>query len=358
MPRISDRRRWVAVQPLWFALCACSAAQAPDTLPMPPAATGTGGTGRASDRAVLVDDRLIPMAGTGASAAGMSGGASGSGTNVGVAGLGAAGGGAGNSAGAASAGTGGMDASSAGASGGGSSAAGSSGSGGQPSAGSNAVSCDPGEHACSGRCAAEDDVTACGALCTVCRSPAHGVARCEAGACSADCEDGYLLCPDASCQPQRFRFESSTVEGFTIEPANSLASSGPPAAATFEGLKVLRAGMRVTGNARNLMLRVDLCPGGTPIDQQGKTFSANVLLDGPALPTTTGEHSIGLHVWTSTASYYVGHVANPGRNTWYTVSGVLADDDTAALQGIGIYVYLNGSADWTGGVVVDDVHLD
>jgi hypothetical protein len=325
---------------LWLALCGCSAGKHPDTAPLP------GGAAGGPDRLQVIDRPASAGAGTGASGSAGDGPTLAAGSGA-VAGSSSVGTGVG---GAAGAGVGGSVAGAAG-------AAGVAGSAGTAGIGA----CDAGWHACSDACRADDDATACGADCEPCAAPEHGAPLCESGECSRRCDDGYLSCPDRSCGPLRFGFESGTLEGLRIVPENSRAAVGSPTPATFEGRQVVRVDLRVEGDNRNLQVRLDPCAGAA-VDGLGLgTLSVDVRFDGPSLPAAAGAHEISLSVWTATSSYAVGRMTMPATGIWHALSGQLSEVDTTQVLGVGVYVYINGAGsaqDWTGTVYLDDVRID
>jgi len=54
--------------------------------------------------------------------------------------------------------------------------------------------CPAGSHLCAGKCVADTDATACGAMCTVCAVPPNATAACTAGACTSTCSAGFADC--------------------------------------------------------------------------------------------------------------------------------------------------------------------
>jgi hypothetical protein len=86
-------------------------------------------------------------------------------------------------------------------------------------------------------------------------------------------------------------------------------------------------------------------------------MTAHVYLDGPALPQSGGDHSADIYVYTSSSDFFVTKPGSVTANTWLTLSGTFSDADTAQLMRVAIYVYINGTTDWSGTVWVDGVHI-
>lgn len=59
--------------------------------------------------------------------------------------------------------------------------------------GACAIACDVGYHDCSGACVDDTDVASCGAACAPCATDPHGTTACELGACTLSCAPGYAL---------------------------------------------------------------------------------------------------------------------------------------------------------------------
>jgi hypothetical protein len=211
---------------------------------------------------------------------------------------------------------------------------------------------------CSGKQCGPDG---CNGSCGSCTVPAHGSATCSAaGACSFACDSGYLNCPDKTCNPLNWTFESGTSEGWTLNTLASTASSGAISVLgtrSFDGTKALRGAVLVSGSNRSFEVEANLCPGGNFVNMQGRSATAHVYLDGPELPQNAGDHSADIYAYTSSSSFFVTHTSSVTANTWLTVSGTFSDADTAQLMSIAVYVYINGTTDWSGTVWVDGVHI-
>jgi hypothetical protein len=67
-----------------------------------------------------------------------------------------------------------------------------------PDAGvSHEQTCPPGQHACGGVCANDDDPRTCGQGCSPCAAPAGGAATCDGAICGTACPSGTELCNGA-----------------------------------------------------------------------------------------------------------------------------------------------------------------
>jgi alpha-tubulin suppressor-like RCC1 family protein len=67
-------------------------------------------------------------------------------------------------------------------------------------AGSCAIACDAGNHACGGSCYSDADAARCGPSCLVCAAPANASPLCEGGACAFACNPGWMRCGDGCCR--------------------------------------------------------------------------------------------------------------------------------------------------------------
>jgi hypothetical protein len=113
----------------------------------------------------------------------------------------------------------------------------------------------------------------------------------------------------------------------------------------------------VKGAARNLEAVVPICPTGGSVDLRGRTLTATLYFDGPDFPAEGGEHMIAAYYETPNLNSLVGTLENP------SVKNALSFRATfpAAANGvgkIGIYMYINGSSDWSGTVYIDDVVVE
>ena len=69
-------------------------------------------------------------------------------------------------------------------------------------AGTCALVCDAGNHACGPSCFADDDAASCGASCQVCSAPANASPLCTGGACAFACNPGWMRCADGCCRAE------------------------------------------------------------------------------------------------------------------------------------------------------------
>jgi hypothetical protein len=78
-------------------------------------------------------------------------------------------------------------------------------------AGTCAIACDQGSHACGDSCFADDDPLHCGATCQACAAPVNASPTCGGGACAFTCNPGWLRCGDGCCRASAV----AAGEGFT-----------------------------------------------------------------------------------------------------------------------------------------------
>ena len=67
-------------------------------------------------------------------------------------------------------------------------------------AGTCAIACDAGNHACGGSCFADDDAAHCGPGCLACTAPPNASPLCEGGGCAFTCNPGWMRCGDGCCR--------------------------------------------------------------------------------------------------------------------------------------------------------------
>jgi hypothetical protein len=61
-------------------------------------------------------------------------------------------------------------------------------------AGQCSSTCQPGYHACAGKCLPANDPNSCGPTCSACPTPANGISACTADTCSFTCTAGHADC--------------------------------------------------------------------------------------------------------------------------------------------------------------------
>jgi hypothetical protein len=199
--------------------------------------------------------------------------------------------------------------------------------------------------------------------CSACVAPTNGTETCNAGTCEVSCNHGYVLCSDQSCNALSWSFETGSVGDFYVAPDNSPAVVGTLEVSTLQhasGSGALKVDMQVKGANRSALIMLDLCGSSHWAYVQGKRLSVSVFLDGPTLPITSGQHSVGLNLYEDQRALAPGVMEIPAvANNWLTLSAAL-DRSFRTLQAIGIYVFVNGPDDttWTGSVYIDDVHVE
>jgi alpha-tubulin suppressor-like RCC1 family protein len=67
-------------------------------------------------------------------------------------------------------------------------------------AGTCAIACDLGNHACGGSCYSDGDAAHCGPSCLPCTAPAHATPLCGGGACAFACDPGWMRCGEGCCR--------------------------------------------------------------------------------------------------------------------------------------------------------------
>lgn len=67
-------------------------------------------------------------------------------------------------------------------------------------AGTCAIACDAGNHACAGACRSDADAAHCGPDCLPCAAPPNASPLCEGGACAFACNPGWMRCGDGCCR--------------------------------------------------------------------------------------------------------------------------------------------------------------
>lgn len=67
-------------------------------------------------------------------------------------------------------------------------------------AGTCAIACDAGNHACGGSCFADDDAAHCGPGCLACTAPPNASPLCAGGGCAFACNPGWMRCGDGCCR--------------------------------------------------------------------------------------------------------------------------------------------------------------
>jgi alpha-tubulin suppressor-like RCC1 family protein len=141
-----------------------------------------------------------------------------------------------------------------------------------PDAGvSHEQTCPPGQHACGGVCANDDDPRTCGQGCSPCAAPAGGAATCDGAICGTACPSGTELCNGAcidATAPCSDSCPSDTRDcGGLCVALDSLSACGPACAP---------CPVPVGGEATCTM---GLCGGQCPSDQQ--------FCDGACIPRAT-----------------------------------------------------------------------
>jgi hypothetical protein len=142
---------------------------------------------------------------------------------------------------------------------------------------------------------------------------------------------------------------------------NSKAVVGPLSVSqtiASAGTNSLSANIVSTGANFNFEVRANVCSGVANV--RGKTLSAKIYLQGPALPNNDEEY-LALEVWTTSAAFFPEMTRiTPVVNTWMTLTAPLTDATKEQFNGAGVFLYLPADANgsWIGKVFVDDIRID
>jgi hypothetical protein len=218
--------------------------------------------------------------------------------------------------------------------------------------GPECLTCSSSQHACNGRCANNSSPLTCGNRCDPCPSSENAEATCDGTNCGTRCRADSALCTDGRCAPNRWSFESTSVDGFTISgdfnAAVSLETSGAQA---YEGARALRVRVEASSARDGARIRVPLCPGANRVELRGKEISARVRLEGPPV-----QASMILDI-NDVPQYGYTESAFPG--TWFVLAGRVAPEEVTHMNHhFEIWITIRGGAEWRGDIWIDDVRVE
>ena len=224
----------------------------------------------------------------------------------------------------------------------------------------------PGGATCTGAgiCGCPTGLKQCtqGGACVQCCTSADcgGTSTCtSANVCG--CSPGLLSCVGAaaSCQRRTWDFEDGTTGGFGILRTDfSMATRGASnsTAQHHGGTHSLAIPVTATGQARSFELDQLLCGSVGQISLTGLTsISAWFFVDGPPLDPAS---NFGETVYTDKLSPGQNFLFSSVIGQWFQVSTPVSGlNMSTSMYELGVGAVVNGTADWTGTVYVDDIAI-
>jgi hypothetical protein len=227
------------------------------------------------------------------------------------------------------------------------------------------LACDTGYHACSDKlCYPDTDITHCGVACSSCESSGGGVATCTNHRCEVGCGPDKALCNGVTpvCLSPIWDFESNTAEGWMNDPREMQAASPlfVSTARAHSGTHSLATHVTVNFAQKRFIVSFQklLCASGG-IDLGGKTISAWIYFEGPALNTSVLTDP---YVYTTQGtsfdpnSYGGQRPLIPRAGVWNQIISVMPLDQERIVKELDFFTNLNLDG-WTGTVFLDDISL-